>query len=586
MAQPSPSTAQQPTPTSPPSQQYPTYPLPIPFEKQAKALQLYKQYKLEKTLSQQPQSATSNHHGFHLNIPAPAPPRSTTSVGSSRHHRALSISTSAYDAVTDLSSVVSFDDNESPTSRGRPDELMSFDGKKIKQRRRSKLNPTKRAKAALVRWLGSCWVCRSRRVPCPLEHHDIKSLEELWQASEGQRAPRKTSSSGSDTSQGTTTFTAPKQENASNASQSDALVGIGADLLEDLGKFDTTLDIQSPADEEQRARIPAPATINFVAPNLHVLDPSPYSSYQNGQMVAIGVYRNGLFYCQHLGGLCQEYFDDAEMLQIHFEFFHFAFTRIDPAVRYICSTSNCLVMNENPTGPCYNCGTHNSIEPWIYGHYIKVPSFQRHAPDGQPVQGYDAFQPPWSYSFSSPNSQWDSDVNGNYTDFNAPGNFTFNNNNAYGGSPYDYNASQDSDNGGGQSPANMFGGTRYLSLDTHTTPLVLSAKVEQKCQRQLYLALGLCLVVFATIGLTHDWILPKARTVFLPATIAMNSHLPLVGFFGIVASFATSFSAKHLAGQRSQSRTQFPFEAIAHSKVPTYFRQSNPLTYVHVGDWS
>lgn len=158
MNQPSPSAAQQPTPTSP--QQYPR---PIPDDKKSKALQLYKQYKLEIKLSQQPQSAISNHHGFHLNVPGPLPPRSTTSVGSSRHHRALSISTSAYDANTDLSSVVSFDDNES--SRGRHDELMSFDGKKIRQRRRSKLNPTKRAKAALVRCLGSCLVCRSRRVP-------------------------------------------------------------------------------------------------------------------------------------------------------------------------------------------------------------------------------------------------------------------------------------------------------------------------------------------------------------------------------------------------------------------------------------
>ncbi len=165
MNQPSPPSTQQPTPSSPPHQPYPNYPLPIPPDKQAKALQLYKRYKLENKLSQQPQSATSAHHGFLLNVPGPAPPRSTTSVGSSRHHRALSISTSAYDAVTDLSSVVSFDDNESPISRGRHDELTSFNGKKIKQRRRSKLNPTKRAKAALVRCLGSCWVCRSRRVP-------------------------------------------------------------------------------------------------------------------------------------------------------------------------------------------------------------------------------------------------------------------------------------------------------------------------------------------------------------------------------------------------------------------------------------
>lgn len=393
-----------------------------------------------------------------------------------------------------------------------------------------------------------------------MEHHDIKGLEELWQACEGQRPQRKTSSSGSDTSQGTTTFTAPKQENTASASQSDALAGIGGELLDDYSKFesiDTALDIVSPGgvDEEQQVKFPAPATLNFVAPNFPVLDPNPYSTYQNGQMIAIGVYRNGFYHCQHLGGLCQQYFDDPELLQYHFELFHFAFTRIDPATRYICSAENCLIMNENSSGPCYNCGSHNTIEPWIYGHYMRVPSFQRHAPDGQPVQGYDAFQPPFSsYSFPSPNSQWDSDANGNYTDFNTPGNFTFQNNNTYGGSSYDYNASQDSDNGG-QSPANMFGNgnTRYSSRGTDYNSRTAYAKVEQNCRRQIYLALGLCLVAFTTIGLAYQLMRPKARTTFLPTTNTMDSHPPIVGFVSIVASFATSFSAKRFVSHRAKS---------------------------------
>ncbi|KAE8454529.1 hypothetical protein EG329_000152 [Mollisiaceae sp. DMI_Dod_QoI] len=595
MNQPSPPSTQQPTPSSPPHQPYPNYPLPIPPDKQAKALQLYKRYKLENKLSQQPQSATSAHHGFLLNVPGPAPPRSTTSVGSSRHHRALSISTSAYDAVTDLSSVVSFDDNESPISRGRHDELTSFNGKKIKQRRRSKLNPTKRAKAALVRCLGSCWVCRSRRVPCPLEHHDIGSLETLWQASEGHHhlPQHKASSSGSSTSQRTTTFPAIKQENTTSASQSDALAGIGGneELLEQYGAFDTTLDIQSPGgvNGDQRAQIPAPATLNFVAPNLPVLDPNPYSSYQNGQMIAIGVYRNGLFYCQHLDGLCQEFFEDDEMLQLHFELFHFAFTRIDPAYRYICSANSCLRMNDNTNGPCVHCGSHNTIEPWIYGHYIRVPSFQRHAPDGQPVQGYNALQAPYSsYSFSSMTSPWDSDTNGNYTNFNTPSNFTFQNGNAFGGDPYDYNPSQGSDNGG-DSQGHLFGGSRYLSRGMDYIPQVLCAKTPQNCQRQVYLVLGLCLIAFLTIGLAHEWVFPKARTAFLPAANTLHSHLPAVGFIGIVASFATCFSVKHLAGQRdrrAQPRSRCPFEVMAHAELSSKYRHTAPLTYVHVGGWS
>jgi hypothetical protein len=44
-------------------------------------------------------------------------------------------------------------------------ELESFDGKKVKQRRRKRLNPVARGKAALIRYLGSCWPCRSKRIP-------------------------------------------------------------------------------------------------------------------------------------------------------------------------------------------------------------------------------------------------------------------------------------------------------------------------------------------------------------------------------------------------------------------------------------
>lgn len=153
--------------STPPSQPYPVYPLPIPTEKQARALELYIQYcdahlkeKVENS-HLEPQSAARHHDGYHLNVPGPPTAHSVTSYASSRYSL-----TSAYDAVTDLSSVVSFEDEDEPTSAAAKaeGELMSFDGKKIKQRRRKKLNPVARAKAALVRHLVSCWVCRGRRV--------------------------------------------------------------------------------------------------------------------------------------------------------------------------------------------------------------------------------------------------------------------------------------------------------------------------------------------------------------------------------------------------------------------------------------
>jgi hypothetical protein len=156
------------TPTSP--RPYPVHPILIPPEKLQKALKLYSTYRLAEALAQtqsDPQSTTSYYDGSRLDVPGYA--QSITSHTSSRH-RAASITTSTYDAVTDLSSVVSFDEDESPSSakaRAQGD-LLSFDGKVVKQRARKRLSPTAKAKAALVRYLGSCWVCRSRRVSVSL----------------------------------------------------------------------------------------------------------------------------------------------------------------------------------------------------------------------------------------------------------------------------------------------------------------------------------------------------------------------------------------------------------------------------------
>lgn len=172
------------TSSSPPQQAYPSYPLPIPFEKQAKARKLHQKYLMEVKLDQskrEPQSATSYHNPY-LNVPGapgvPAP-RSVTSHTSSRHNRATSISTSTFDVRTELSSVVSFDGDESPSSANAKvkGELISFDGKPVKTPRiRRRLSSVKRAKAALVRHLGSCWVCHQRKVPVSTTYLDLLSF--------------------------------------------------------------------------------------------------------------------------------------------------------------------------------------------------------------------------------------------------------------------------------------------------------------------------------------------------------------------------------------------------------------------------
>jgi hypothetical protein len=145
------------TPLSSKMKPYPVYPTPIPSDKQEKALQLYVKYKREVELA-------FEHTSFH-----PTPPITTKSVVASTpvcRQISTSISSSTYDGLTDLSSVISFDDRESSFSgKNLLGDLISFDGKTTKQRVRKRLNPTEKAKAALIRYLGSCWVCRSRKVP-------------------------------------------------------------------------------------------------------------------------------------------------------------------------------------------------------------------------------------------------------------------------------------------------------------------------------------------------------------------------------------------------------------------------------------
>jgi hypothetical protein len=132
----------------------PEYPIRIPPEKLSKAVELYTTFVLGQTLKK---DDNVSHDGYILSPPessrtsrAPLSP-----PGSSRHR-----------------SVVSF--GQSP-EEGMP--LTSFYGKKVKLRTRKRLSPAARAKAALVRHLGSCQPCQIRRVPCPLDHHDIQTLE-------------------------------------------------------------------------------------------------------------------------------------------------------------------------------------------------------------------------------------------------------------------------------------------------------------------------------------------------------------------------------------------------------------------------
>jgi hypothetical protein len=149
-------------PSSSPSQPHCTYPIPIPGTKLQKAVDLYARFRYAEGLVQRSQEDEPSHADPLLS-PGAAP--SVTSRSS--RVDTPSVSTSAYDNLTDISSLVSFNEEEgTPSGKGNGStELIAFDGKVVKHRVRRRLSPMAKAKAALIRYLGSCPHCRSRRVP-------------------------------------------------------------------------------------------------------------------------------------------------------------------------------------------------------------------------------------------------------------------------------------------------------------------------------------------------------------------------------------------------------------------------------------
>jgi hypothetical protein len=127
----------------------PQYPIKIPPEKQAKALELYTIFKLAEALAE---NAKTTEREDCLFIPSDYIRSAPQTRSAPPRIAALSDHASGHQ-IESYSSVVSFN------------EVNSFDGKIVKQRSRKRLNPVARGKAALIRYLGSCWPCRSKRIP-------------------------------------------------------------------------------------------------------------------------------------------------------------------------------------------------------------------------------------------------------------------------------------------------------------------------------------------------------------------------------------------------------------------------------------
>jgi hypothetical protein len=342
----------------------------------------------------------------------------------------------------------------------------------------------------------------------------------------------------------------------------DALRGIGSNPETQLPDIemeidDTQLDILSSGSGENygntQTQTPAPATLNLVAPNLALVNPDPYASFQHGALFLLGVLRDGVYHCQHLQ-LCSQRFDTPEDLQLHFESTHFYFTRIDPPQRHICSA--CRNITRYDYGPC-SCRTPEFIELWICGHFIKTPWYQRHAPDGSDFQGYppgSKFFDPTSYTGPNLNSPWDPSMNG--ANFNGGGNnqgqYNYQGGNGYGQTGNQgnwWNASIRSGSASNQYRGNFFG-ARQMAWDGPYTFHFWDMKAHQRNRRLKFLLLLFLLLLVVTLGFTHDWVISKARMAIPRATAGIRSHLAATGFVIIMATIAVCVSIQHLTVQR------------------------------------
>lgn len=321
--------------------------------------------------------------------------------------------------------------------------------------------------------------------------------------------------------------------------------------LDDLGPIAATLDIQSPGAYGD-TQLPTSATINYVAPALPTIGSSPYGLYQNGDMVAIGL-RNGFYWCQHLDGLCNAFFNTDEELQNHFALAHFEFTRINPAYRFICS--ECKHLNNGLNGQCFNCGAQGSIQLWVYGQYIRIPSYHRHAPDGQDLQRLAPYSVPFS-AISLQGFDFDLGLN-DFNDNANAGGFDMQGDNLYGGpgnQAYNYNPSHGSDAGGSHYQGSTYG-TRQMAMNIPNTIRLGYMKSLQVFNQYKLTLLLLSLLVIITSGANSRWLLSKVQGTFPQATSEFQAHLPVIGFLAILCSFVVSLSVKYFTAKHLR-RTQ------------------------------
>ena len=357
--------------------QAPLMPKPIPPDKLAHALELYTKCLLACHTHTPPESSSSRYLG---STTAPSE-CSQASQNDPAPEALLSFSGS------NLSPV-------STTPKGKPIELVAYDGTIVKTRSRKRLTPKARAKAALIRYLGSCESCHGRSVSvcllndlwieifsdttqCPMDHHDLAALEEARKvAAFKQQNPEHPtyplSASTSNSSRYLPQNTSTDQSDDASTFQTDTLMGVGqsVELYEP-----NMLHIDSLATsiENFNEEIPAPEPAYYVPSESRCTPPFTSQADSAPTKFILGTWRASYYYCNAANG-CSKILKDVESLQSHFADAHFTFEHLETPHRFTCLYCNTL--NDSYVETCQSCGQ-ATIEVQVWGRFIwDLPQYQ------------------------------------------------------------------------------------------------------------------------------------------------------------------------------------------------------------------
>ena len=137
---------------------------PVPANKLQHASKLYSEFRMKEGLAQRSPYPNATSPSSIGSFGAPGLPGIAGPLTNESRSSRGNTAASTFDALTELSSVISFDSQSSARS-GRRNEAFSYQGNAVTQRTRKKFDPVGKAKTALIRYLGACQHCKNRNVP-------------------------------------------------------------------------------------------------------------------------------------------------------------------------------------------------------------------------------------------------------------------------------------------------------------------------------------------------------------------------------------------------------------------------------------